>query len=118
MYQAGMIELWTRPTVFLSAGNDTPPNASSTARAAATAGIPVVNLRHEELTPDPVISNVLPLIDGTRSVDQLGEAISSLVSTGRLDAASLSATGDWSGGRVGSTPAVLKTFAELSLLIR
>jgi SAM-dependent methyltransferase len=65
----GMLELYVEPRSFLSPGEK--PRASAVARYLASGGQSPINLRHETIRGDDLQRKLLPLMDGTRTRDQL-----------------------------------------------
>lgn len=85
------------------------PVASPLVRLQATEGEVVVNLRHEELTLDPLSRQILPLLDATRDRDQLEALVGPLPASGPLGRA-------LSPGRAGLED-LLGIFGEMALLL-
>lgn len=82
-YSVSLIELhaWIPP--FVSAVSEMPV-ASSYARHQARSSDRVANLRHERVHLDALARFLLPLLDGTRTRDDLARILDDLVAAGRL----------------------------------
>ena len=116
--QLEMAEVWGRPTatVFAAAGAGGNPRATPLARVQAATELTVANLRHDVTNVDPILRHVLPLLDGTRGPSKLGRDVAALFAAGKLPAGCLNAYGAWSATSAGDVSALLKRFADLSLL--
>jgi methyltransferase-like protein/trans-aconitate methyltransferase len=82
-YSVSLIELhaWIPPFVSALSGR---PTASACARYQARQSDRVANLRHERVHVDPLARYLLPLLDGTRTRDDLAAILDDLVARGAL----------------------------------
>jgi len=71
-YYVGIVELWTRPTIFVGVDPQR-PRVTPLARLEASTSASVVNLRHQPINPDAALRQLLQQMDGTRSRDELFE---------------------------------------------
>jgi len=85
-FYAGIVELWTRPTSFLAPDLEK-PRATALARIQAAEGeiqTPVTNLRHREIPNHSVMKYLMPLMDGTRTREELRREMERLIGVGRI----------------------------------
>lgn len=72
-FHHGIVEPLAEPWTCGEAGER--PAASALARAQATAGHGITTLHHKQLFPPPKVREMIPLMDGSRSVAQLVDAV-------------------------------------------
>jgi methyltransferase-like protein len=72
-FGAGLVELHAAPSAFVSRPGDR-PRASPLARLQVRSGARVTNLRHETVNLEPDLEHLLPLLDGTRSSEEIERA--------------------------------------------
>jgi methyltransferase-like protein/SAM-dependent methyltransferase len=81
-----LVRFWLHPPSMATEVAERPV-ASSLARWQAAQGRPITNLRHEVVPVTPYDRHLLPLLDGTRTYDQLVAALVERFRDGRLNIA-------------------------------
>ncbi len=82
-YKSELLELRTRPTLFIATDLKT-PRATPLARIQVSAGGPVTTLRHDNLLVNHEMRRLLPLMDGTRDKKALVKELKQLIERGEV----------------------------------
>jgi methyltransferase-like protein/SAM-dependent methyltransferase len=118
-FRAGMVELWSRPTNFL-AREQRQPKATAMARlqaADSNVGQPVTNLRHREIPNHNVMKHLLPLMDGTRTRDELCGELDRLIKSGKVKREGTAKSGAAANDAGAFLDEILRQINQVSLLM-